>query len=72
LDCAGRAHVVLTTSSADQDVLSAYKLHCSYYIVKPVDFEQFVRVIQSITDYWFTVVVLPPKDCHRQPTLRIR
>jgi two-component system response regulator len=29
--------------------------------VKPVDFEQFVRVIQSITDYWFTVVVLPPK-----------
>jgi CheY-like chemotaxis protein len=53
--------VVLTTSSADQDILSAYKLRCSSYIVKPVDFQQFVRVIQLITDYWFTVVVLPPK-----------
>jgi two-component system response regulator len=53
--------VVLTTSSADQDILAAYKLRCSSYILKPVDFPQFVRVIQSITDYWFTVVVLPFK-----------
>ena len=53
--------VVLTTSSAERDILAASQLRCSSYIVKPVDFEQFVRVIQSITDYWFTVVVLPSK-----------
>jgi hypothetical protein len=36
-----------------------YKLRCSSYIVKPVDFSQFVRAIQSFADYWFSVVVLP-------------
>ncbi len=53
--------VVLTTSSADEDILAMYTLRCSSYIVKPVDFRQFMRVIQSIEDYWFTAVVLPSK-----------
>lgn len=51
--------VVLTSSEAEQDVLKAYDLRCSSYIVKPVDFPQFQRVIEQIGDYWFTVVVLP-------------
>lgn len=51
--------VVLTTSDADRDVLGSYRLRCSSYIVKPVDFENFARVVQSLTDYWFTLVVLP-------------
>lgn len=51
--------VVLTTSDAEPDVSAAYELRCSSYIVKPVDFERFVKVVQGITDYWFTLAVLP-------------
>jgi two-component system response regulator len=53
--------VVLTTSVQDQDILDMYRLRCSSYIAKPVDFEQFVRVVRGIANYWFTVVVLPEK-----------
>ena len=51
--------VILTTSSAEQEILKMYKLRCSSYIIKPVDFAQFVRVIQLFADYWLEVVVLP-------------
>lgn len=51
--------VILTTSSDEQEILATYNLRASSYIVKPVDFEQFQRVIKLLTDYWFTVVVLP-------------
>ncbi|HRV91661.1 MAG TPA: response regulator [Anaerolineae bacterium] len=51
--------VVLTASVEERDILKMYKLRCSSYIVKPVDFAQFVRVIQEMGNYWFTVVVLP-------------
>lgn len=51
--------VILTTSREEQEILKMYQLRCSSYIVKPVDFGQFVRAIQSFTDYWLTVVVLP-------------
>jgi two-component system response regulator len=52
--------IVLTTSTDDEEILKMYKLRCSSYIVKPVDLDQFLRVVQSLADYWFTVVVLPP------------
>jgi CheY-like chemotaxis protein len=55
------AVVVLTTSKSERDILEMYDLRCSSYIVKPVDFSQFQRVIQQLSDYWFTVVVLPPR-----------
>jgi two-component system response regulator len=51
--------VVLTTSGAEEDVLRAYDAHANCYITKPVDFDQFARVVQSIEDFWFTVVMLP-------------
>lgn len=51
--------VVLTTSSDEQDVLEAYEHSANAYIVKPVDFEQFFRTVQSLEDFWFTVVRLP-------------
>lgn len=54
--------VVLTTSSEEQDVLSMYKLRCNSYIVKPVDFDKFQKVVCEIGNYWFTVVVLPKKE----------
>ncbi|HEX4335248.1 MAG TPA: response regulator [Polyangiaceae bacterium] len=52
--------VVLTTSSADEDVLRAYRLHTNCYITKPVNLDQFIRVVQSIQDFWLAVVRLPP------------
>lgn len=51
--------VVLTTSSAEADVLRSYELHANSYVTKPVDFDQFMRVIQSVEDFWLTVVRLP-------------
>ncbi|MEJ7597320.1 MAG: response regulator [Kofleriaceae bacterium] len=51
--------VVLTTSSAEIDILKSYSLHANCYITKPVDLEQFVLVVKSIDDFWLTVVRLP-------------
>lgn len=51
--------VVLTTSQAEEDILRAYDLHANCYISKPVDFQQFMNVVQSIETFWLTVVRLP-------------
>ena len=51
--------VVLTTSSAEEDVLRSYNLHANCYVVKPVEFDSFVKAVQSIQHFWFSVVVLP-------------
>ena len=51
--------VVLTTSAQDDEILTMYKLRCSSYIIKPIDFEQFLHTVGLIAEYWFTVVVLP-------------
>jgi hypothetical protein len=51
--------VVLTTSSASQDIQSAYELGANSYIVKPVDFEKFLEVAGQIELYW-TVTNQPP------------
>ena len=53
--------VVLTTSRAEEDVLKAYNLCANCYITKPVDFDQFVKIVHSIESFWFTVVKLPPE-----------
>jgi two-component system, chemotaxis family, response regulator Rcp1 len=53
--------VVLTTSKAEEDILRSYRLHANCYITKPVNFERFLEVIQSIEDFWLSVVVLPTK-----------
>lgn len=54
--------VVLTTSKSDSDLIAMYNLRCNSFITKPIDFQQFHRVVQSLCDYWFTVVALPPKN----------
>jgi CheY-like chemotaxis protein len=51
--------VVLTTSRAEHDVLRSYELQANCYITKPVDLEQFITVVKSIEDFWFTIVTLP-------------
>jgi Response regulator containing a CheY-like receiver domain and an HTH DNA-binding domain len=59
-DCLKRIPVVvLTTSQDEQDVLKSYNLHANCYITKPVDLDQFIRVVRSIEDFWLGIVVLP-------------
>jgi chemotaxis family two-component system response regulator Rcp1 len=53
--------VVLTTSSAEEDVLKAYDLTANCYVVKPVGFDNFMQAMQSIRHFWFSVVTLPPE-----------
>ena len=52
--------VILTTSQAEQDIIRSYKLHANCYITKPVNFERFLEVVQSIENFWLTIVALPP------------
>lgn len=52
--------VILTVSKAEEDILKSYNLHANCYISKPIDMEQFVKVVKSIEDFWFTIVKLPP------------
>ena len=53
--------VILTSSSAEEDILRTYKLHANAFISKPVDLDQFIRVVRSIEEFWIAIVKLPPK-----------
>lgn len=53
--------VVLTTSSADEDILRSYQLHANCYVTKPVGFEEFMQIVQSIQMFWLAAVKLPPR-----------
>jgi CheY-like chemotaxis protein len=53
--------IVLTTSSAENDVLGAYGLHANAYITKPFDFDQFIKIVGSIETFWLEIVKLPSK-----------
>ena len=54
--------VILTTSEAEQDILRSYELHANCYITKPVNMNQFIKVVKSISDFWFSIVLLPPSE----------
>jgi chemotaxis family two-component system response regulator Rcp1 len=51
--------IVLTTSAAPEDVKKAYGNHANCYITKPVDLDQFLKVVQSIESFWLSLVRLP-------------
>jgi CheY-like chemotaxis protein len=51
--------IILTTSSAELDILDAYDLHANCYITKPVDLDQFTKVVRSIEEFWLSIVKLP-------------
>ncbi len=53
--------VVLTTSKDDRDIAQAYRLQANCYIAKPVDFEQFQKVVRAIEHFWLEVAALPQK-----------
>jgi CheY-like chemotaxis protein len=52
--------VILSTSKAEEDIIKTYDLHANCYITKPIDLHQFIRVVQAIEEFWFTIVKLPP------------
>jgi CheY-like chemotaxis protein len=52
--------VMMTMSSDDHIILKAYDLQVNCYVTKPVDLDQFLSVVKSIEQFWFTVVKLPP------------
>jgi CheY-like chemotaxis protein len=54
--------VVMTISQAEEDILKSYNLHANCYVTKPIDLNQFIKVVKSIEDFWFSIVKLPPKD----------
>ena len=54
--------VILTTSSAEKDILVTYNLHANCYITKPVDLDQFLEVVKSIESFWMAIVRLPPNE----------
>jgi chemotaxis family two-component system response regulator Rcp1 len=58
--------IILTTSDAEQDIINTYAHHANCYITKPVDFNQFMNVIESIQSFWLTIVKLPTKEIKKE------
>ena len=54
--------VILTVSRDEEDILKTYDLHANCYITKPIDLDQFMKVVKSIEEFWLTIVKLPPDD----------
>lgn len=54
--------VILTTSTAEEDIIETYKKHANSYITKPMDLDQFIEVVESIKNFWLSIVKLPQSD----------
>ncbi|MFW0776554.1 MAG: response regulator [Rickettsiales bacterium] len=54
--------IILSSSSAEQDVVKSYNLHANGYVVKPVKLETFSEIINKLEAFWFTLVVMPDFD----------
>jgi chemotaxis family two-component system response regulator Rcp1 len=53
--------IVLTTSSADEDVLLSYNLYANCYIKKPIEYDEFMGAIRGLENFWTKIVRLPPE-----------
>lgn len=54
--------VVITSSEAEQDIVATYDLHVNCYVTKPVDLDQFIKVVRSIGSFWLSIVKLPSEN----------
>ena len=52
--------VIMTVSQDERDIVESYRLHANCYIRKPVKFGEFIDIVKSIENFWFTIVTLPP------------
>lgn len=53
--------IVMTTSAADDDIARAYDDHANAYIQKPIDFDEFIRTVRSVENFWLSIVKLPTR-----------
>lgn len=53
--------VILTTSDTEQDIIKSYQLHASCYINKPIDLNEFLKVVKTFGDFWLSIVKYPDK-----------
>ena len=53
--------IILAASEEDEDILRAYGLNANCYITKPIDLDQFVKIVKTIEDFWLGIVRLPKK-----------
>ncbi len=51
--------IVLTSSSAELDVVKSYNLHANSYLVKPVTLDKFVDIVKTLEEFWFSSAILP-------------
>jgi two-component system, chemotaxis family, response regulator Rcp1 len=51
--------VVLTSSEAEEDMVRAYDNYANCFVTKPLNLDQFIKVVQTIQDFWFTIVKQP-------------
>lgn len=51
--------IMLTTSSAERDILMAYKNYANCYITKPVEVSGFIAAVVKIEDFWINIVSIP-------------
>lgn len=54
--------VMLTTSDSEKDIMDSYQNHANCYITKPVDFQKFMDVVQTVKNFWINIVQLPTTD----------
>jgi chemotaxis family two-component system response regulator Rcp1 len=57
--------LVLSLSDVEADIAQAYHLQANCYLIKPVEWDEFIRLVKGITDFWLTMAKLPPKQNHR-------
>jgi len=51
--------VIMTVSSSEEDILKSYNLHANCFITKPLNLDQFMKIVQSIDNFWLSIVDLP-------------
>lgn len=56
--------IVLSTSGSPEDIAGSYAQHVNAYVQKPVDFDEFLRVVRSMEEFWLSIVKLPSRTEH--------
>jgi len=53
--------IILTSSDAESDIIRSYDLGANCYVTKPLNLSSFISIVRSLSDFWFTIVKLPPQ-----------
>ncbi len=69
-DLCGIPVVVLTSSTAERDIVQSYNLGANCYVIKPVDLKAFQSIVKDVENFWFTVVKLPANTAQRKVKLQ--